>query len=417
MRAGVLLLAGVWLLGCGGTRAPVMRTDAGPALSRGALTRAVDAAQAVVVSALCDPDAGARLRATRLIAELADPALDRELPARLADEDARVRAVAAAALAPQSEVARNALVSLLAGPDARARALALDGVGALDGAAEVLARLAHDPDAGVRARVAQALARPPRELSADALLVGLAGDDDAGVRAAAIRSLGDRGGSGALELAGRALADGALAVRLAALDAIARLDPSPRRLAEIAARTGAASLDKFVALRAAVKLAKLGARATALATVREAATDPHAAVRVAAMNAAGELGDAGAPLAGAALADRDLEVRLAAASALAALGHPDQARPTLAALSTETPPAQAPRLRLDAADELARLGDARGVAFLSAAVRAPDPHTRQAALARFGLYPAGAGALVSALADPQLSVRLTAAEILLLRRR
>jgi hypothetical protein len=101
-------------------------------------------------------------------------------------------------------------------------------------------------------------------------------------------------------------------------------------------------------------------------------------------------------------------VRLAAARAVIATGPRDAALPALvSALSTSR--------RLDAADELARLGDARGFAALEASARAADPSERRVALALLAPLPAGRDALVAALTDGDADIRLDAAGALLRR--
>ena len=163
-----------------------------------------------------------------------------------------------------------------------------------------------------------------------------------------------------------------------------------------------------MALRAAVQLSRAGREQAALDAVRAAADDRNPAVRAAAMNAAGELGRDGNALATAHLRDADVDVRLAAARAVIATGPRDAALPALvSALST-------PR-RLDAADELARLGDARGLAALQASARAADPIERRIALALLAPLPAARDALVAALGDADADIRLDAAGALLRR--
>jgi hypothetical protein len=127
------------------------------------------------------------------------------------------------------------------------------------------------------------------------------------------------------------------------------------------------------------------------------------------MNAAGELGAVGAELAAARLRDPDLSVRLAAARALiaAAPARSDEARGVLTA-ALDTP------LALDAADELQRLGDARGRDTLAAAARAPATATRRLAVALLAAS-APASLLAAALCDADAVVRLTAARGLLRR--
>jgi HEAT repeat protein len=362
-------------------------------------------AESVVWKSMQSPDGVERLRATRLAAELADPALDRALPPRLVDPDPQVRAVAAVALSGQAQAALEVLARTLAGPDAAARAIAVDGVAHLADAARTVEALAADPDPGVRARVAATLANPPRELDAEkraALLGRLAADADAGVRAQAVRAMRGRA---VLPLVEAALADAALSVRLAALASLLGIDATPARLASLTSAGSSDANARFVALRAAVQLSRLGETARAVEAVRAAAADEHAAVRAAAMNAAGELGDAGAAVARASLHDRAAGVRLAAALALIATGHADEARATLeAALPDE-----------DAAEALARLGDARGAEVLRAAIHSPHPAVRERALSRWARIAGSRTDVAGALADASAAVRLTAAGIVLRR--
>jgi HEAT repeat protein len=413
----------IFLVGCApGTRELRLRADVDPLLERGQIAPAIAAAEraggldarrrraaaeTVVWSALRAPAAAVRLRAVEVAQALADPPLDRLLPERLADPDGRVRAVAAAALAGQSEAAVAVLDRALADPDPRARALALDGIAHATDPAGALTRLAADPDPSVRSACADTLAHftAPRALG-HRLLSMLATDADAGVRSSALRALGARGDRSALPAIEQALSDPALAPRLAALWALARLDGGSPRLLALAS-SGPSPLDRFVALRAAVQLHALG-RSDVLDAVRAAAADRRADEREAAMNAAGQLGLAGATLARPLLRDPELAVRLAAARALVHLGHLEEARQVLLAALT-TP------LALDAADELARLGDPRGTSPLDAAARAADSATRRLAVALLAPLPGSEPALTHALADSDFEVRLTAAEALLRR--
>ncbi|MDB4965347.1 MAG: hypothetical protein JWN44_1036, partial [Myxococcales bacterium] len=124
------------------------------------------------------------------------------------------------------------------------------------------------------------------------------------------------------------------------------------------------------------------------------------------MNAAGELGSDGAELARAHLRDPDLDVRLAAARATLAGGGRDAALLVLvAALGT-------PR-RLDAADELARVGDARGLDALRTAARSSDRDERRLAVLLLAPLPAGHDTVIDALADADATVRLDAAGAIL----
>lgn len=361
-------------------------------------------AETVVWNALSAPSADERLEAARIAADVADPTLDRGLAARIEDASPSVRATAAAALAHTTPPALEALRALLDGNDASARVIAIDAIGVLPDGRERLARLAGDGDVRVRARAATAIAQW-KPANARALLERLLHDGDAGVRGQALAGLAALGDRGALGEIAQALDDPSLGVRLAALGALVRLgrDAAGERLLALGS-----GRDKYVALRAAVQLERDGRTAAALATVRAAADDRDPALRVAAMNAAGELGARGAELALAHLRDGDVDVRLAAARAAATVGRHEAAIPVLvSALSTAR--------KLDAADELARLGDARGFGVLRAFARSHDAGERRAALALLAPLPGSADTLAAALDDGDARVRLLAAGELLRR--
>ncbi|HZS38079.1 MAG TPA: HEAT repeat domain-containing protein [Polyangia bacterium] len=413
-----ILLLSLVAGGCAGSAASArLAAEFDPALARGDVPSAVAAyerararddlrlrraAEVVVFRALYATDAEVRERAVRIAVEVADPALDRPLAERLDDESPRIRARAAVALAPQLEIARARLEAILDGKDASARAIAVDGLGSLENPAQRIAKLCDDASPEVRARAASALAPIDRALARE-LAARLAHDPDAGVRAAAVAALGALGDRGAVAELEAALGDGALGVRLAALAGLTRLDGEPARLELVASRD-----DRFVALRAAVALAHRGRVNVALETITRAAADRRADARAAAMNAAGELGEPAAALISRGLRDPDLEVRLAAARALIAAGHAAQARPVLVG-ALDTPYA------LDAADELARIGDPLGQNRLHAAAASPDAATRRAALALIAPLPGALPSLTHGLADADPLARLTCAESLLRR--
>ena len=361
-------------------------------------------AEAVVWGGLSAQQAEVREHATRIAADVADPLLDRALGPRMSDPSASVRATAAVAMVRQTPPAADVLRAILDGNDAEAKVIAIDAIGALDDGRARLPKLAGDGDVRVRARAATAIAQW-KPADARALLGKLLHDDDAGVRGQALAALALYGDRESLGDIAQALDDPSLGVRLSALGALVRLgrETAGRQLLAL----GAGS-DRYLALRAAVQLSRSGRAQAALSAVRAAADDRDAAVRAAAMNAAGELGPDGYALATAHLGDADVDVRLAAARAVLATGRHDAALPTLvSALST-------PR-RLDAADELARLGDARGITELRASVRAKDASERRQALAMLAPLPAGRDALVAALADADADIRLDAAGALLKR--
>ena len=109
-----------------------------------------------------------------------------------------------------------------------------------------------------------------------------------------------------------------------------------------------------------------------------------------------------------ALADAQVAVRLAAARVLAAAGRKDEAITAFAgALSAD------PDDRIQAAADLARLGDARGVAALTdLAQHADSAARRRAAVAAHLTARRITPGLVAALADPAPDVRVEAARAL-----
>jgi len=371
-------------------------------------TRLRESAEQAVTRSMRAADADERLRATRIAAQVADPNLDRALPEQLGDSDLRVRAAAGVALAGQSPIAAQLLGQILDGGDAPARLIAFEGHRTLADSLGLLRKLVSDPEPSLRARVAAELGswKPSGAgagLFSEGALKQLAADPDPAVRAAAVRSCGGLAGRALLATVEGALTDRALGVRLAALWALGRLDASPERFTLLAS-----SQDRFVTLRAAVQLRRLGREAQAIEVVRAALADPRPEVRAAAMNAAGELGAASVELAESVLRDPDLEVRLAAARVLAHHDRADQALRVLRA-ALDGP------LELEAADELSRLGDAEGRAHLNSAFASADPWRRRVALELLAPLPGATGVLERALADLDPQVRLSAAESVLRR--
>jgi len=372
-------------------------------------------AESVVWGAMAAPSPELRVEATRIAADVADPMLDRGLGARLGDPSPSVRATAAAALVRETPLAAAALQQIFDGSDADAKVIAIDAIGALDDGKALLPKLAADADVRVRARVATAIAQWKPE-GARALLDKLLRDEDPGVRGQALAGLARLGDRSALGEITGALEDPSLGVRLAALGALVRVgrDAVGNQLLALAAGPQASSAsapsnkERYVALRAAVQLSRVGRAGAALPAVRAAAEDRDPALRAAAMNAAGELGPQGCALALAHLSDPDVDVRLAAARAAAAGGRHDRALPVLVS-ALETP------RRLDAADELARLGDPRGLGVLQSAARSPDVRERRTALALLAPLSDGRAALVAALGDGDAGIRLDAAGALLRR--
>ena len=230
-------------------------------------------------------------------------------------------------------------------------------------------------------------------------------DPDAGVRGQALAGLALYGDLGALGDVTQALDDPSLGVRLAALGALVRLGRDGIGAQLLALNAGH---DRYLALRAAVQLSRTSGAQAALPALREAADDADPAVRVAAMNAAGELG---AP------ATRSPPTTCATPTSTCAWRPRARSSPpavTTARCRRSSARSETPR-RLDAADELARLGDSRGLLCCRPPRTPPTPRERRAALALLAPLPLGYDSVVAALGDSDADVRLDAAGALLRR--
>ncbi|HTM20507.1 MAG TPA: HEAT repeat domain-containing protein, partial [Kofleriaceae bacterium] len=225
------------------------------------------------------------------------------------------------------------------------------------------------------------------------------------VRARALSALahGERGDL--LPLARGALTDAYLGARLAAIE-----------LADHAGRSllaeAAVGSDLFVALRAAAALRRQHQAAPAELLPRALASEVWN-VRAAAAAAAPDLVDAPTALtlvAPIAVDDPIVEVRIAAARALAALGARDKALPVLAAAAEF---GRTDSARLAAAIELLRLDDPRAAATLAALATSTTPATRRGVAAAYRQTTRPGDPVIGALADDSAEVRLEAAETLL----
>jgi len=355
-------------------------------------------------------DVRVRREATALVAQLADPGLDVDLPPRLGDSDDEVRVSAAVALAWQSEIAQQAVLDFLGSKEARLRLLALDGLAKVpDGKARLLAT-AHDGDAVVRQRAATLLGKSG---AAAGTLVELLDDQDLGVRTAAIQALGGLERSEDNARWAKLVNDPSLPIQLATVTVLGRLarhHDGPKAL--LALRGG-----PFVLLRTAAPLFALGLAGEAFSRVRSALADGRPEVRQAALNAASELGSGGIALATAACLDSDENVRLAAARV--ALAETDLKKPVWSpCVRALRAMAEGPRA-LDAAFELARRGDEQGRHTLYDALDADatdaDAIRRFKALRSLAPLPGNIPLLTHALRDPRPELRLFAAETLLRR--
>jgi HEAT repeat protein len=355
------------------------------------------------------PSASLRVAAVQAVERHEIDALAQAVAQRMEDDDDSVAAAAAIAVLRAYPQAPDLATRMMSSDNPVARLIAIEGVARKVGkyAHDDLALGLRDPDARVRAAAARALAAMKDPADTANLTASAAGDPDGQVRAEALQALA-AGNRGDLVAVGRkALADQYLGARLAA---VALLERARDRATIEAAVRGP---DKMVALRAAVALRKLGGAAPEglAAAVKAALADPAWPVRASGLNSAGAIVDGAAltAIAIAALADTSVEVRLAAARLLLAHDGRDRALPVLvAALAAPTP-----EPRLEAAIDLARLEDERGVETIAALAGNADAGVRTAAVRAHGTIRRITPALVAALADASPAIRIEAASTLL----
>jgi HEAT repeat protein len=289
---------------------------------------------------------------------------------------------------------------MLHSEDAEARRIAVDGIGKKVGKLAIadLEAAAADPDAHVRRTAIRWLGQLKDEAATELLTARLRDPDDA-VRAAAATAIA-RIGLGKLdELGKQALADRALAVRLAGIELLV----AAHATAELTAL--AEDPDPIVAAEAAIALGGGGDRATR--AIDRAATAEAWAIRAGAANlAVRALGQPAAVVVARKLTgDPAPAVRLAAARVLAHAGDRQAAAAIFAAALHD------PDHGLQAAIDLAAQDDARGVQALDAAVQdaAHGPVARAAAADAHRTAHRITPGLVAALADDSGVVRVEAA--------
>jgi HEAT repeat protein len=363
-------------------------------------------AETTLQQALRSPSNAIKVQAIESIERLEIEALADDVIQRLGDQDDQVQAAASVAVLRAHPQAPQILASMLTSEDPIARAIAVRGIAEKVGehGADDLRTATGDPDPRVRMAAVGGLAEIDDAPTTD-VLVKLAGKDaDEGVRAAATRALahGSRGDQRAL--AGLAIGDKSLAVRLAGVELLVAShdDGAIRALLNHG--------DLLVQIHAAHAVAKSDP-AGAAAAIDRALADAAPETRAAALNLAeGAVGKPGAgDRAARALTDASVTVRLAAARVLGAVGRKADAIGALAGLLA------APSVddRIEAAADLAQLGDDRGATALSDLARSGDtvPRRRAAVTAHLtarGITPG----LVAALADAAPEVRVDAASAL-----
>jgi len=339
------------------------------------------------------------------LSPLAEPVAE-----KMGDDDPAVVAAAAVALLRSHPDAPFVATDALASHSPRARAIAVEGIARKIGkhARADLIPLLKDSEARVRRATIAAVAAFATRDDIETIKVLARGDADGSVRAAALTALTNGDYPGMLEVARASLRDSYLGARLAALRL---LDRRGGKAAMDDLIVLATSDDLLVALRAAVALAKRGDEARALPIAQRALASDQWPVRAAALNAIAKLaGKAAAlPMVRKATADPAIRVRLAAARALIRLGHDDDARPVLVAALGSADEDD----RIQAAIDLVRLEDARGLQALTELARATAPATRIQAVRALLQAVQPTDALVAALADESAEVRLVAADVAL----
>lgn len=363
-----------------------------------------DVGVATLGQALASPSAKLKLIAIDAVARAELQVLADQVAERMEDQDDRVVAAAAVAILRGFRQAPEAADQMLRSEDPEARRIAVEGIGKKVGklAATDLVKAADDTDPRVRQAAIRWLGQL-REKSAVPVLLRQLRHPDENVRAAAVVALA-RIGEGNLAAVGKqALADKALAVRIAAIDAMV----AAKQATELA-QLAQSDPDPMVAIEAAiaVRSQELAARPLERAAASETWNVRAAAANIA-TRAVGK--EAALALAKRLVTDREIGVRLAAARVLAY--HGDRAG-AVAVFAAALDGEQA----LEAATDLARLGDERGLGALERAVRddkrSPDARAA-AARAHLAAHRVTPG-LVAALADSSGLVRVEAAAALVL---
>jgi HEAT repeat protein len=365
-------------------------------------------AKTVLWQALRVPAAEVRVDAIQIIEQRELEVLAQDVIDLVAADDDRVAAAAAVAVVRIHPHAPRVLTDLLRSSDARARELAVTGIGRKVGehARDDLVPMLDDPDPSVRRAAVRAVAGFGAGRDTERLVAIARDDADGTVRAAALLALarGDRGGTS--EVAMAALDDDYTGARLAAVSLLARARGGGARpvLAELAS-----SDDLLLALRAATELAALGE--PRVDTLERALAAEAWTVRASAVNATARVAPrrTALTLLGGAIVDPRIDVRLAAARALLALEQTERAvRELLAALGA---PTDDPRLQ--AAIDLTRIDHPAGVEALADLAASPSTGVRAGAIRAHHYADRPTTALVAALADDTIANRVTAADVLL----
>ncbi|MGE0867150.1 MAG: HEAT repeat domain-containing protein [Kofleriaceae bacterium] len=363
-----------------------------------------DLAIATLGQALASPSAKLKLTAIETIAAAQLEVFAEAVTMRMDDNDDRVVAAAAIAVLHAHPQAPQIADDMLRSEDPEARRIVVDGIGRKVGAiaARELRAAVLDPDPRVRIAAIRWLGTL-RDREAFEVIARQLRHPDVAVRAVAASALAKIGIGNLGALGKQALGDQALAVRLAGIELLVAAKRSDELVA-IAQR----DTDPMVALEAAIAAKRTDLAAPALE--RAIKSDDWTDRAGAANSAARALGtEQATELARRLVNDTDGRVRLAAGRVLAHAGQRDAAVAVfVAALS-------APDLAIDAAGELAELGDQRGIDLIDAALSdAQRPvDQRMAAITAHRSARVVTPGLIAAIADPSSTVRVAAAAVLI----
>lgn len=363
-----------------------------------------DLAIATLRQALASPSAKMKIAAIETIERLEIHALTDPVAERMGDDDDRVAAAAAVAVLRGIPGAPQVADDLLRSDNAEARRIVVDGIGRKIGKLAVadLQKAADDSDPRVR-RAAIRWLGAIEDRSSVELIANRLGDPDDGVRAAAASALARIGVGQLAAFAKQALDDRSLAVRLGGVELLA----AAKAEAELVALGD--DKDAMVALHAAMALTPKRPELVEKALARAASASEwtiRAGAANLALSAVGR--ERARPHVQKLAGDPELGVRLAAARALVQLDDRETAARVFASALDSRDHA------VQAAADLAALGDRTGTQVLAAAVRdrARSPEQRAAAAAAHRIARRVTGGLVAALADPNGLVRVEAAAVL-----
>lgn len=361
-----------------------------------------DLSTATLLQAITSPSVVLKIRAIGVVEDQQVSALADDVARALGDDDDRVQAAAAVAVLHGYHEALQVADEMLRSENAEARRIALEGVAKKIGKLAIadIEKGATDRDARVRAIAVRWLGHY-KDADAVEVCTKRLHDPDEGVRAAAAVALAKIGLGDLNAVAKTALADRAVVVRLAGVEVLAMIKAQAKLVAL------AEDPDPTVALAAAIEV-RATQPALAQKAVQRALADEDWHVRAGAANSLVQaLGKDGAIVAAKGLTqDKELGVRMAAARVLVHAGDEADARPVLSAALAERD--------VEAAADLAALGDRDALAALGTLATDPKrtPEQRAAAVSAHRTARHVTPALVAALADASGLVRVEAAATL-----